>query len=182
MSNLLQALYQRINGTIKKNISFTQNIALLFLSYFLIINLLSCAHFGATKPNEPFEGNFYPIELEFFVTDNQILANEIGKLPEFQDGISDYEITALKNFCNLYKAYPQQFNDVFNEMLKVGKPEYRKYCSPLQALYWLIEDGRINEAKSVLQNYKLSTLLNYAWSIKVKEVEKFKLTEKQIIS
>ena len=49
-------------------------------------------------------------------------------------------------------------------MNAVGNPWARKYCSPLQALFWLAEDGNVKEVEKQITNYKLKSLLNASWS------------------
>jgi hypothetical protein len=83
-----------------------------------------------------------------------LLAQEIGKLPEIQDGISDSEAIALEKLCDLYMKNPENFNKTFEKMYQVGKPEVRRYCSPLQAVYWLIMDGKTDAIN--IHNYDLT--------------------------
>ena len=52
---------------------------------------------------------------------------------------------------------------VFKEILTVGRPEYRKFCSPLQGLFWLAEKGELKKEKNPLENYSLEKLLARAW-------------------
>ncbi len=110
---------------------------------------------GPTKPKPPYAGNTYPAILTELVQKNPLIVQELGKLPEIQDGISETEMSVLKDMVELYKSNPAQFENAFNEMYKVGLPEIRKYCSPLQAFYWLLEDGAPEEARIVLNDYSL---------------------------
>ena len=48
-------------------------------------------------------------------------------------------------------------------MLQIGLPNYRKYNTPLQSLYWLFEDNREKVAKQILENYDLIKLLAVTW-------------------
>jgi len=137
------------------------------LSNFIIIvfavYLSGCSSFGPTKPNNPYAGNSHPTVLNELTLTNSLLLNELGKLPELQDGVSEKEMSALNNLANLYKNDPNNFESAFTEMYKVGLPEHRKYCSPLQAFYWLLVDGAAEEARIVLNDYSLIRLLNYSW-------------------
>lgn len=94
---------------------------------------------------------------------NPLLALELGKLPEFQDGVSEQETKALEEMVNLYQQMPQKFDDAFKQMYNLGKPDVRKYNSALQAMFWIFEDGKSFEAKEVVQNYSLENLLDKAW-------------------
>lgn len=129
----------------------------------LPLNISGCA-VGPTKPNDPYTGNTYPAVLNELAQTNPLLVNELGKLPELQDGVSESEMSALSDIVELYKSDPANFVNVFNEMYKVGLPEYRKYCSPLQALYWLAEDNEINISDNLLSDYSLRKLLKKAWN------------------
>ena len=74
------------------------------IQYYTILNLLSvillcsifggCTSIGTTKPNDLYPGP-YPTEFSDFSVKNPLLAQELVKLPEFQDGISEKEATAL---------------------------------------------------------------------------------------
>jgi hypothetical protein len=101
---------------------------------------------------------------------NPLLASEIRKLPEFQDGIAIQEEKALYALVELYADNPKIFSNAFEQMYQVGIPEIRKYCSPLQALFWLIEDGKEKEINELLKPYTrklnaytIDRLLKKAW-------------------
>ncbi|MGQ9722795.1 MAG: hypothetical protein ACUVXA_15915 [Candidatus Jordarchaeum sp.] len=47
------------------------------------------------------------------------------------------------------------------ELYQEGYPEIRKYCSPLQAIFWLAENGVLDA--SLLDNFSLEKLLKKAW-------------------
>jgi hypothetical protein len=97
---------------------------------------------------------------------NHLLAKELGKLPELQDGISESETSSLEDIVDIYSEIPKEFNDAFGKMYQVGKPEVRKYCSPLQALFWLVESDRTYDARGILKHYSLDDLLHTAWPSK----------------
>jgi len=96
-------------------------------------------------------------------SENQLLAYELGKLPEFVDSIDDEEVQAIEILVRFYSNHSNQFDNAFSKMYAVGKPEIRKYCSPLQALFWIILDGKIKEAETLLIHYDLNQLLAQAW-------------------
>jgi len=126
------------------NFSKGTSISILIIIFFPVFFLISCTHLELTKPNIPFAGNTYPTVLNELANTNSLLADELGKLPELQDGVSPSEETALKKMFEIYNDNQQAFNKAFEEMYKVGKPEIRKYCSPLQALFWLAQDDMLN--------------------------------------
>jgi hypothetical protein len=146
----------------------------LVLNLFLS-SLIICAHsviiFGcsSTKPNTPYKGS-YPKTFNELAYRNQILAEEIGKLPEIQNGISENDIVVLEKIVSLYNTDPMSFEKAFEEMYKTGLPEVRKYCSPLQALFWIIEDGNIDVAGDIIGNYSLDVLLTSAWDFQFKSI------------
>lgn len=139
-----------------------------FSSTVLILSLIflsSCISFGPTKPNPVYQG-LYPDKYYELADKNPLLAKELGKLPELQDGISVKEEKALEEIVNLYNAIPDVFNSAFEQMYKVGKPEARKYCSPLQALFWVAGDGVLNEYNPLV-DYSLEKLLISTWPARV---------------
>jgi hypothetical protein len=75
---------------------------------------------------------------------NPLLADELGKLPELQDGVSPSEETAMKRIIEIYNVNQQAFEKAFEEMYNVGKPDVRKYCSPLQTFFWLAQDDMLD--------------------------------------
>ena len=129
---------------------------------FLIVFLSACASFGPTKPNQVFQGPYPPAYYEL-AESNSLLAQELGRLPELQDGISPPEATALERIGVLYDRNPATFSSAFQQMYQVGNLEARKYCSPLQALFWLAEDGELHEETNPLVDYSLVRLLFEAW-------------------
>jgi hypothetical protein len=68
------------------------NIFLKLVATILLPSLFgACSSLGPSKPNDPFEGR-YPDKFNQLNYENPLLAKEIGKLPELQDGISDGNI------------------------------------------------------------------------------------------
>ncbi len=146
-----------------------QNIwhLLKFITIFVLTLYLSgCASLGPTKPNNPYAGNAHPAVLNKLAQTNPLLVNELGKLPELQDDLSEKEMSALNNIVELYRNYPENFENVFNLMYQVGIPEIRKYCSPLQALFWIAEEGNVIALNDIVIAYSLEKLLNRAWIFK----------------
>jgi len=71
----------------------------------------------------------------------------------------------LEQIVDLYNQIPTEFNDAFSKMHQIGKPEVRKYCSPLEALFWIVEDEKLEDLHSLIHNYSLHELLHEAWGI-----------------
>lgn len=89
-----------------------------------------------------------------------LLAEELGKLPDFQNEINSNEITALAQFAQDYAEIKDAVHASFDLMYSVGIPAARKYNSMLEALMWLYLDKKGIQAKSVLINYDNETLLD----------------------
>jgi len=142
----------------------TKKIIRYFLWSCLMLLLLAFFSGCATSPNIPFAGIPIPSTLAELNQRNPLLVQEIGKLPEIQDGISQLEEAALDRIIYLYDSNPERFNEVFKEMYQVGLPDVRKYCSPLQALFWLAEDGVLNSEIDLIKHYSLEELLSKAWN------------------
>ncbi len=157
----------------------------------LILNIMSffyigCTTTGPTKPNvnifsNPNEtGKSVARMQETFSVANEVLfeltqqnpliTSELGKLPELQDGISKSELISLEKIVNIYKNNKKKFEEAFSQMYQVGKPNFRKYCSPLQAFFWLIEDGKVNIAQDTIKNYSLDNLLENSWDFRLKTI------------
>ena len=95
-----------------------------------------------TKPNTPAQFNM-PV-LDNLAEKNPLLVEELKKLPEIKEGISSSDRAALTNLAEIYNQAPEVFDKAFEQMYQVGIPEVRKYCSPLQAVYWLALDDELN--------------------------------------
>jgi len=130
----------------------------LFTIPIVIFTLYSCAN----KPNMPYpermSENFSKLEQW-----NPLLAKEIRKLPEFQDGVTVQEEKALDDLVELYANNPKIFSNAFKQMYQVGKPKVRKYCSPLQALFWLAENNKTKILKLTINSKKPMSAIYYAW-------------------
>jgi len=143
--------------------SIIQN-SLLSLAVIVLVAFISGCATTPTKPNIPYSG---PLpELNEIAKKNSLLATELRKLPELRDGISAAERDALKNLVKMYDNAPDAFDSTFDEMYKVGLPNVRKYCSPLQALFWLVEDGRLEICNRTLSAYHQDDLIRSAWNFR----------------
>jgi len=162
------------------NPSFFWHILRLIVILVFPLHIFGCASSGPTKPNLPYADNSYPAILSELAQKNPLLVQELGKLPELQDNISETELSALNRIVDLYKSNPSQFENVFNEMYKIGLPEHRKYCSPLQALFWLTEDEKYQIAQEHIQFYDLNRLLKETWGFK-HQPEIQAMTEKEVL-
>ena len=136
-----------------------------FIKYLLTILMCSivggCSSLGPTKPNETFHGS-YTDSFKEIIENNALLAKEIGKLPDIQDGISSDEMIALKRLDRIYNENPIHFDGYFDTMYQIGLPEVRKYCSPLQALFWLLQQNP-ELAYRRIKDKEINWLLLSAW-------------------
>jgi hypothetical protein len=124
--------------------------------FFILV--LGCS--ASTKPNLPYSG-LYPEAFSNLADKNPLLAQELGKIPEIQNGISEKDSIALERICMLYNQNQKDFDSAFERMYDVGYQNKRKYCSPLQALYWLSLDDKLKP--NDISNYTLTGILNKAW-------------------
>ena len=113
---------------------------------------------------------------------NQLLAYELGKLPEFIDRIDDAEVQGIKILIRFYSDHSNQVDNTFNKMYAVGKPETRKYCSPLQALFWMILDGKTKEAETLIMQYDLNHLLAQAWGSEPEPRDNYRTKDFKIVA
>jgi len=95
---------------------------------------------------------------------NHNLAIEIGRLPKFQDEVEENELLSLNRFTELIENITPEHEANLDLLLKVGLPEYRRYCTPLQAIMWLLEK---KSDKQPLQ-YSLYELLDQSWDFSEK--------------
>ena len=163
-------------------------IALVGVAEETVRNLAACTAmtYGRTKPN--LVSSSYP-GYQHIAKKNPLLADEIGKLPEILDGVSVSEAAALEDLVTLYESDTHTFDTAFKEMYQVGLPDVRKYCSPLQALFWMAEDGKLSKGDTLLANYSLDLdkdyvlrkLLDTAWEFKEKRLALSEQQAKKII-
>ena len=132
------------------------------LTILLCYVIVGCTSLGPTKPNEPFPGP-YSFGFNALAEQNRLLSEELAKLPELQDGISEEEETAMDILAEQYNVNPDKFDFMFKQMYNVGIPGVRKYCSPLQALFWMAEEGLLHTINDLIRNYSLEKLLSKAW-------------------
>jgi hypothetical protein len=84
------------------------------------------------------------------------LEKEIALLPEMKSSPSP-------KIADTLLALSKQYPEAFQKMFQIGLPTHRKYCSPLQAVYWLYEDNYGTVAEKLIANYDLNKLLGAAW-------------------
>ena len=127
------------------------------------------------------------LELEHL---NPGLARELSRLPELTCFKTRRSTLALEHLLTIYRACPARFDRAFGLMHEEGLPGKRAYCSPLQALFWMVQDGKIQAAGRMVgidvgrerdgagnvrpcqhsgpgsthSPYKLSALLDAAWN------------------
>ena len=152
-----------------------RHILFSFLLFTVIAYLSGCA---SNKPNVPYVGP-YPLSFKRLENRNPLLSKELGKLPEIQDGISENEKVALEQLILLYEMHPNKFDKAFYEMYKIGLPNHRKYCSPLQTLFWLVIDKELHDENDLLSNFSLEKFLDSAWNFDF--TFRFDLSKDQIL-
>jgi len=96
---------------------------------------------------------------------NPELATELGRIPEFADNqLSQKDLKGLKNFVKGYLKYKSAPGDenIKRMITSVGKKEYRKFCTPIQMMFWIAEKEEITEKNNPFE-LNLNNLLNQAW-------------------
>ena len=134
---------------------------------------------------EPLAAEIEALFLELYNID-PVLASETGRIPEFQSSVGKRQILALNRFINLVKEVEPKKKAHLAELLKVGKAEFRRYSSPLQAVLWILErekpktqytsqeldcfqaDGIDYSIKINPLHYYLTELLAQAWDFSEK--------------
>jgi len=92
------------------------------------------------------------------------LAAELGRLPEFGgQALTARHIAALEALLQLCRGEPARFDQAFKQMRSVGRADQRRYCTPLQAFFWLLLDGQHGQAQAIGTAYSLNGLLCAAW-------------------
>lgn len=81
---------------------------------------------------------------------NPDLALELSRLPEIRWFKTGVICRALENLQTIYRYSPRNFDLAFSLMNAEGLSGARAYCTPLQALFWLIQDGKLGAAGKVL--------------------------------
>jgi len=93
---------------------------------------------------------------------NRTLALEAGRLPAFQKSIKEKEVLGLTRFTELVEnATPEQKTNL-ESLLNIGLKDSRRYSSPLEAVFWILEKDDYQRNKQVLQ-LPLEYLLDKAW-------------------
>jgi len=93
---------------------------------------------------------------------NRTLALEAGRLPAFEKGIKEKEVLSLNRFTELVEnATPEQRINL-ESLLSIGLKDCRRYSSPLEAIFWILEKDDYDQNKQVLQ-LPLEELLNKSW-------------------
>ena len=148
----------------------------------LIIRLLPLCLFlagcVATQPNKSLlqnefshilkykqDSNFFAARkaLKEFSLSNRKLAIELGKLPEFQQTIKDDDLRGLRELISFYRTCQIDFDKFFNQIYFIGKPEIRRFNAPLQALFWLVKDEKLEDIDDIIRDFYLEDLLEKSW-------------------
>jgi hypothetical protein len=143
----------------------------------VLLFISGCAKLPPSLPNNPNTNYQGYNELSSV---SELLADEIGKLPEIQDGISDNEKRAVDYLLDYSSEQPKKTSNALHNMNKTGNSKIRRYCTPLQAAFWLIEDERYDDFNRIMQDYDLEGLLDLSWNLDFLDLSKSEID--QIIS
>ena len=150
--------------------SFTKNLhwllAALFIFFLFSLGCVTAGDPGSKTSLKtslpPYQGPL-PEKCNALSEKNPLLAQELRKLPELRDGISEEESTTLVLLADIYINNQESFDRAFEQMYNVGIPERRMYCSPLQAYYWLAQEQQVKGLHKILKSYTLNELLSLSW-------------------
>ena len=91
-----------------------------------------------------------------------IIALEVGRIPEFEGVIGEAQILALDRFVTLIQNAKTEEKANISKLLQVGKHGIRRYCTPIQAIFWLLERQKY-EYQNVFM-LPLESLLSESWN------------------
>jgi hypothetical protein len=91
-----------------------------------------------------------------------IIASEVGRIPEFEGIIGEPQILALNRFVTLIQNSKPEEKANISKLLQVGKPGIRRYCTPIEAIFWLLERQKYEYQKVSMQ--PLESLLSESWN------------------
>jgi hypothetical protein len=93
---------------------------------------------------------------------NPSVALEVGKLPEFQGNIGERQILTLTKFIDLIQNATEPEKAKLINFMEVGKPASKKYCAPLEAIFWILERGKPRSKPTVqeIEYFQLAKIGN----------------------
>ena len=99
---------------------------------------------------------------------SKTLALEAGRLPAFQKDVREKDVVALARFTEIAENTTPEQKTNLESLLSIGLKDSRHYCSPLEAVFWILGKGDYEENKQILQ-LSLEELLDKAWDFSEKE-------------
>ena len=97
--------------------------------------------------------------LELLKIYNPSLPVEIGRLPDYQGNIEGNRLVALNRLYSIIENATSDQMKNLERYLNIGIPGKRSYCTPLQALLWVLE----KEDDVNVLDYTLTQLLDKTW-------------------
>lgn len=111
------------------------------------------------------EGQAHGVLLEL-AQRNRLLAVELGRLPGLRHDVTAQKLRALERIAQFQKRHPHRVAQGFKRMYQEGKPKVRRFCSPLQAVFWLALEREFSEDDNPFFPYELKRLLDRAWVVR----------------
>jgi len=95
---------------------------------------------------------------------NARLAGELRRLPEFSLNPDGPAPGGLATLLDTYLNRTRRFDSLFGEIYRIGR-YFGRYCAPLQAVYWLSREGRLEDFFRQMDGTGsiLDLLLGWAW-------------------
>jgi hypothetical protein len=89
------------------------------------------------------------------------ISMEVGMLPEFQGKVGERQILSLNRFVDMISKVSPEEKSKLDMLLKEGQPKVRRYCTPLQVIFWLLEKETYLKPNPL--HYSLNDILRNAW-------------------
>jgi hypothetical protein len=93
---------------------------------------------------------------------NRTLALEVGRLPAFQKEVRQKDVLALARFTEVVKNATLEQQANLDSLLNIGLQESRPFSTPLEAIFWILEEDDYTRNKEIFQ-LPLEELLDKAW-------------------
>jgi hypothetical protein len=91
------------------------------------------------------------------------VAVEVGRLPKFQNQPAPAQVLSLTRLTDLVANATKEERANLEGLLRVGIPEVRRYCTPLQAILWILERDEYPEVNPLRCSH-VESLLVMAWN------------------
>jgi len=117
-----------------------------------------------SKEPTKYYNNMVPVVFTELEHQNEKLANELGKIDDFQNGINSKQVSGLVKLLDVFSKEKENITLALDNWISVGYSNHTTYLPELQAMFWLAEDGRSHDVKQILKDYGEGNLKKQAMS------------------